>query len=125
MIFGRKLEMEIILNASLAGGVVMGANAGLIANAYGSMLAGFITGFVSAFGFGYLGPWLREKIYLHDTCGIHNLHGMPGFIGGILSAIMAARGEINFGDNYDKTLINGQSVFFDRNLRTPSEQAGF
>ena len=114
MIFGRKLEMEIILNASLSGGVVMGANAGLIANAYGSMLAGFITGFVASFGFGYLGPWLRRKINLHDTCGIHNLHAMPGFIGGIISAILAARGEINFGDNYN-------NVFFHRELRTPSQ----
>lgn len=79
--------MEIILNASLSGGVVMGANAGIITHAYGSMLAGFITGIVSSLGFGYIGPFLRKKIYLHDSCGIHNLHGMPGVIGGILSAI--------------------------------------
>lgn len=105
--------MEIILNASLSGGVVMGTNAGLISNAYGSMLAGFITGFVSSFGFGYLGPWLRKKINLHDSCGIHNLHAMPGVIGGILSAIMAARGSHNFGNNYN-------SVFFNDSMRTPS-----
>ena len=55
---GRKLEMEIILNASLAGGVVMGANADIIAHGYGAMLAGFIAGTVSSLGYAYLGPYL-------------------------------------------------------------------
>lgn len=49
-----KLEMEIILNASLAGGVVMGANAEIIASPYGSMLAGVIASTVASVGFGYL-----------------------------------------------------------------------
>jgi ammonium transporter Rh len=51
---GKKLEMEIILNASLAGGVVMGANADIIAMSYGSMLAGFIAGTVSGLGYAYI-----------------------------------------------------------------------
>jgi ammonium transporter Rh len=51
---GKKLEMEIILNASLAGGVVMGANADIIAMSYGSMLAGFIAGVVSGLGYSYI-----------------------------------------------------------------------
>ena len=35
-------------------------------------------------------PFLQEKLKVHDTCGVHNLHGMPGVFGGILSAIFAA-----------------------------------
>lgn len=97
---GRKLEMEIILNASLAGGVVMGCNAELIGKAYGAMLAGFVTGAVSSFSFAVVGPYLRNKINLHDTCGVLSLHGIPGFIGGIISAIMVSRGDIVFGSNY-------------------------
>ena len=31
-----------------------------------------------------------EKVYLLDTCGVHNLHGMPGVFSGIASAIAAA-----------------------------------
>jgi len=27
---------------------------------------------------------------LYDTCGVHNLHGMPGFLGGIFSSIAIA-----------------------------------
>lgn len=97
---GRKLEMDIILNASLSGGVVMGANAELIGMGYGAMLAGFVTGAISSVSFAHFGPFLRRKINLHDTCGVFSLHGIPGIIGGLLSAIMASRGDIVFGSNY-------------------------
>ena len=30
-----------------------------------------------------------EKFYLLDTCGVHNLHGMPGVFSGLISAIAA------------------------------------
>lgn len=116
---GKKLEMEIILNASLAGGVVMGANADIIAKSYGAMLAGFIAGTVSSLGYAYLGPYLAQKINLHDTCGVHNLHGMPGIIGGITSAIVASKGVGNFGDNYKAQFL------FSPDERTASQQAGF
>lgn len=114
---GRKLEMEIILNASLAGGVVMGANADIIAMGYGAMLAGFCAGCVSSFGYAYLGPYLASRFNLHDTCGVHNLHGMPGFMGGIISAIVVSRGIGNFGtDNFHTQFPSD---------RTASEQAGY
>ena len=46
-------------------------------------------------------------INLHDTCGVHNLHGMPGVIGGLVSAIVASRGQINFGsgDNFNNIVL--------------------
>jgi ammonium transporter Rh len=106
-----KLEMEIILNASLAGGVAVGANADLIVQPFGAMLVGFIAGSVSSFGFAYLSHALQKLIHLHDTCGVHNLHGMPGVIGGLVSAIMASRGAGNFGDNFD-------AMFLDPNHRS-------
>ena len=97
---GAKLDMEIILNASLAGGVIMGANAVVIDQPWGAMLAGIIAGTISALGFAVLSPWLRKVIHMHDTCGIHNLHALPGVLGGILSCILAYLGRKNFGDNY-------------------------
>jgi ammonium transporter Rh len=60
------------------------------------MLVGFCTGALSALGFLFLSPYLKEKIGLHDTCGVHNLHGMPGIIGGLVSAITAGASGRNF-----------------------------
>lgn len=87
-----KLEMEIVLNASLAGGVAVGSAADIIVMPFGAMLAGFVTGVISSLGFAYLSKYLQNKISLHDTCGVLNLHGMPGLIGGLISAIIASRG---------------------------------
>ncbi len=119
LVKGRKLEMEIVLNASLAGGVVMGANADIIANAGGAMTAGFFAGVISSLGYSYIGPFLSRKINLHDTCGVHNLHGMPSVLGGIISAIVISRGMTNFGQ------ANYNTYFFNNSMRTTSEQAGF
>jgi len=54
------------------------------------LLIGLLSGFLSVFGYVYITPWLEEKLGVHDTCGVHNLHGMPGLMGGIAGAISAA-----------------------------------
>merc|ERR1719487_3047679 len=51
----------------------------------GSMAVGCIAGCWSVFGYAILSPFLERRFGLHDTCGIHNLHGMPGLLGGISS----------------------------------------
>lgn len=33
---------------------------------------------------------MEKYLKIQDTCGIHNLHAMPGVIGGIVGAITAA-----------------------------------
>jgi ammonium transporter Rh len=53
-----------------------------------AMMIGSVAGVVSTLGFEYVTPLLK-KIYLHDTCGVNNLHGMPGLISGIGGAIVA------------------------------------
>lgn len=81
------------------------------------MLLGFISGIISSLGFAYLSKFLQRTIHLHDTCGVHNLHGMPGVVGALVSAIVASRGFDNFGDN--------KSYMFLVTERNASENGGY
>jgi len=87
-----KFEIVEIQNATLAGGVAIGCSSDLVIGPWGALLIGFVAGTISTFGFKYLTPYLEKKIGLHDTAGIHNLHGMPGILGalgGIFSSYVA------------------------------------
>jgi len=50
--------MAHILNATISGGVGIGAASGLIINPGGSLLIGFTTGVISTLGFQFLTPSL-------------------------------------------------------------------
>jgi ammonium transporter Rh len=66
----------------------------------GALLIGTVAGFVSTVGYVFIMFALEEKIGLYDTCGVHNLHGMPGVLGGIASVISASfASELLYGDN--------------------------
>ena len=86
-----------MLNATLAGGVVMGPSCDMITNPGFAMLTGAIAGVISSFGYLKMNDWLKKNINLHDTCGITFLHGLPGTLGGFVSAICAASMNYNFG----------------------------
>ena len=79
-----------IQNATLAGGVAIGCVSNLTHSPFGALMVGLSAGLVSTTGYNVIQPTLEEKIKLHDTCGIHNLHAMPSVIGGISSIIIAA-----------------------------------
>jgi len=86
----KKFVMEHIQNATLAGGVAIGACADLIVQPYGALMIGGIAGVISTLGYYWLSGKMEEKLKIHDTCGVHNLHGLPAIFGVVLSCIMAS-----------------------------------
>jgi len=82
-------EMEDIQNATLAGGVAIGGSADLVISPGGALTVGTVAGLISVFGYTFVTPFLRRTINLRDPCGIHNLHAVPGLMGGIASIITA------------------------------------
>lgn len=53
----------------------------------GALAIGLIAGALSTAGYQYLGPALESRIGLRDTCGVHNLHGLPGILGGLAATV--------------------------------------
>lgn len=77
-----KTSMVDMQNASLAGGVSIGSTCNLVSPT-GAFGIGLLAGALSVIGFVFIQPMLESKIKLIDTCGVHNLHGMPGLLGGL------------------------------------------
>ncbi|POI25328.1 hypothetical protein CIB84_010923, partial [Bambusicola thoracicus] len=93
-----KFSMVLIQNATLAGGVAVGTCADLTIGPFVAMCIGSIAGIVSVLGFRFLTPVLASKLKIQDTCGVHNLHGLPGILGGIAGIVVTAvRPEIKRG----------------------------
>lgn len=85
-----KFDMVHIQNSTLAGGVAIGTAADMMIHPFGAMIVGSIAGVVSVLGYRFLTPFLHRKFGIHDTCGVHNLHGLPGIVAAIVGAITAA-----------------------------------
>ncbi|WIA39056.1 hypothetical protein OEZ86_005200 [Tetradesmus obliquus] len=85
--FEGKLDMVHIQNATLAGGVAVGSAANLKIAPGGALVIGLLAGAISTCGYVKLSPKLESCIGLRDTCGVHNLHGLPGVFGGLAAAL--------------------------------------
>jgi len=84
-LFRTKFAMVDLQNASLAGGVAIGSAADMILHPFAPVLIGSLAGMISTLGYIYLTPLLEKYCGLLDTAGIHNLHALPGVLGGIVS----------------------------------------
>ncbi|CAF3343442.1 unnamed protein product [Rotaria socialis] len=84
-----KLDIVHVQSATLAGGVAVGTVAASNIGLHGALIIGTLAGFVSTLGFYSVLPKL-EVIRIHDTCGVHNLHGIPGLMSGIAGIIVAS-----------------------------------
>lgn len=85
-----KLNMVHIQNSTLAGGVAVGAIGNFVIQPWGAILVGIVAAVVSVCGYQYLTPLMASRLKIHDTCGVHNLHGMPAIIAAIGSAVASA-----------------------------------
>lgn len=85
-----KTSMVDMANAALAGGVAIGSVCDVVSPT-GAFGIGLLAGTVSVLGYVFLQPVLESKFKIVDTCGVHNLHGMPGLLGG-LSAFLVVPG---------------------------------
>lgn len=122
---GHKFDMVDIQNATLAGGVAVGSSSDLVIQPWGALLVGFIAGMVSVIGYVHLSPYLERKIGLHDTCGIHNLHGMPGVMGALGGAISAGiAGDSAYGNDIGSIFALRKSVVDGGEGLSGPEQAG-
>lgn len=79
-----KIEVEDIANAALAGGVCIGSVCSTASPGF-SMFIGICAGTLSTLGFAVIAPRICKLIRGTDTCGVHNLHGMPGLLGGLFA----------------------------------------
>ncbi|NXN88781.1 RHAG protein, partial [Bombycilla garrulus] len=82
-----KLSPGHLQNGSLAGGVAIGVVADMAVPPVASLALGSLAAVVCVLGFRFLTPLLRRKLTLHDQCGIHNLHGLPGILGAAASVV--------------------------------------
>ena len=73
-----------IQNSTLAGGVAIGSAANLSLSPGGALGIGIFAGILSTIGYIHIQPALEATANLRDTCGVHNLHGMPGILGGLV-----------------------------------------
>jgi ammonium transporter Rh len=105
-----KFNMVHIQNATLAGGVAIGSSSDLTVGPGGSMLVGTLAGAVSVLGYEFVSPWLERRVGLQDTCGVNNLHGIPGLIGALTGMVSCALADdVVYGVPYEVLFSAGRS----------------
>lgn len=91
-----KTSIADMANAALAGGVSIGATCNLV-SAQTAFGIGLLAGSICVIGYVVIQPKLQSLLKIVDTCGVHNLHGMPGLLGGLIAIAVvpdAAKAQI-------------------------------
>jgi len=95
-----KLHFEYLLNATLAGGVLIASSADLIIFPWLSFFLGCCAGVISVLGYHVIVPFFNKTLKIRDSAGVFSLHGLTGVIGGLVSAAIAGSVDlVNYGDS--------------------------
>ncbi len=86
MLLRRGIDAADIANATLAGGVAIGSTCDKVSLPV-AFAIGAVAGFASTFGFAVIQGKLQKGLRLVDTCGVSNLHGIPGLLGGLAALV--------------------------------------
>jgi ammonium transporter Rh len=78
----KKISIADIANAALAGGVAIGSTCVLASHTM-AIIIGVLAGGLSTFGFAVIQSKQQKWMKIIDTCGVTNLHGLPGLFGGL------------------------------------------
>ena len=103
----KKIKIIDILNATFSGGIIIAGCCNIINEFYLCIIFGIISGTLCCFFLFFLSVILKKKghdISGIDTSGILYYHGIPGFLGGIVSTIFV--GSLKNLINGDKKDIN-------------------
>lgn len=79
-----KINAADIANAALAGGVAIGSTCDFASHG-AAMIIGVVAGVLSTVGFALIQKHEEKLFRLVDTCGVSNLHGIPGLFGGLVA----------------------------------------
>jgi len=78
----KKINIADIANAALAGGVAIGSTCANASHTF-AVIIGILAGGLSTFGFAVIQSRQQKWMKIIDTCGVTNLHGLPGLMGGL------------------------------------------
>ncbi|MFZ4413056.1 MAG: hypothetical protein ACOYOV_08225 [Bacteroidales bacterium] len=82
-----KIYIADIANATLAGGVAIGSTCDHASHPI-AILIGVLAGTISTIGFAVLQSKQQKFHQIIDTCGVTNLHGLPGLMGGFAAILV-------------------------------------
>lgn len=102
-----EIIIKDILNSSISGGIIVAGSCHLIDHFWLSILLGFICGALTTFLCYLISDKLKRK-GLHDTSDVIYYHGIPGFLGGIITTIFVGllKSKNNLENNYIGTIMN-------------------
>lgn len=93
VVLKRTIDPLVFTYAILAGGVAIGATVDL-ATPWQAWIIGFVGGAASTLSFVYLNDRLGKATGVLDSMGVHNLHGIPGIVGGLAPLLVVGAGGV-------------------------------